>query len=127
MRVFITKHLGYKIESDSKHIPIRTFGYEAMKIERNMIMGKKYFENLEYREVNGVFIPDIELSEEKQKVLQSIENYHSQLLESLTVEQKHLLEEYESCANEITSQTECEIFIDGFRLGFHFACEFIKE
>ena len=66
MRMFITKHLGYKIDSDSKHIPIRAFGYEATKIERNMIMKKKYFENLEYREVNGVLIPDIELPEEKE-------------------------------------------------------------
>ena len=29
-----------------------------------MIMGKKYFANLEYREVNGVFISDIELPED---------------------------------------------------------------
>ena len=29
-------------------------------------MEKKYFANLEYREVNGVFIPDIELPEEKE-------------------------------------------------------------
>ena len=29
-------------------------------------MEKKYFANLEYREVNGVFIPDIELLEEKE-------------------------------------------------------------
>ena len=62
--MFITKHLGYKIDSDSKHISIRAFGYEATKIERNMIMEKKYFANLEYREVNGVFIPDIELPED---------------------------------------------------------------
>ena len=66
VRMFITKHLGYKIDSDPKHIPIRTFGYEATKIERNMIMEKKYFANLEYHEVNGVFIPDIELPEEKE-------------------------------------------------------------
>ena len=64
--MFITKHLKHKIDSDSKHIPIRAFGYEATKIERNMIMEKKYFANLEYREVNGVFIPDIELPEEKE-------------------------------------------------------------
>ena len=63
--MFITKHLKHKIDSDSKHIPIRTFAYEATKIERNMIMEKKYFANLEYREVNGVFIPDIELPEDK--------------------------------------------------------------
>ena len=62
--MFITKHLGCKIDSDSKHIPIRTFGYKATKIERNMIMEKKYFANLEYREVNGVFIPDVELPED---------------------------------------------------------------
>ena len=66
VRMFITKHLGDKIDSDSKHIPIRAFGYEATKIERNMIMEKKYFANLEYREVNGVLIPDIELPEEKE-------------------------------------------------------------
>ena len=47
VQMFITKHLGYKIDSDSKHIPIRAFGYEATKIERNMIMEKKYFANLE--------------------------------------------------------------------------------
>lgn len=35
--MFITKHLKHKIDSDSKHILIRTFGYEATKIERNMI------------------------------------------------------------------------------------------
>ena len=29
-------------------------------------MEKKYFENLEYHEVNGVFIPDIELPEAKE-------------------------------------------------------------
>ena len=62
--MFITKHLGCKIDSDSKHIPIRTFDYEATKIERNMIMKKKYFETLEYCKVNGVFIPDVELPED---------------------------------------------------------------
>ena len=31
VRMFITKHLGYKIDSDPKHIPIRTFDYEATK------------------------------------------------------------------------------------------------
>ncbi len=66
MRMFITKHRKHKIDSASKHIPIRTFDYEAPKIERNMIMKKKYFANLEYREVNGVLIPDIELPEEKE-------------------------------------------------------------
>ena len=65
VRMFITKHLRYKIDSDSKHIPIRAFGYEATKIERNMIMENKYFANLEYREVNGVLIPDIELRKRK--------------------------------------------------------------
>ena len=60
VRMFITKHLGYKIDSDSRHIPIRTFGYDATKIERNMIMEKKYFANLEYREVNGVLVLDID-------------------------------------------------------------------
>ena len=29
-------------------------------------MEKKYFEKLEYREINGVFVPDIELPEEKE-------------------------------------------------------------
>ena len=89
-------------------------------------MKKKYFENLEYREVNGVFIPDIELPEEKQKVLQKMEDYRNQLLDSLTAEQKHLPEEYESCASEITSKTECEIFIDGFHLGMRLALELLE-
>ena len=97
VRMFVTKHLGYKIDSDSKHIPIRAFGYEATKIERNMIMEKKYFANLEYREVNGVLVPDIELPEE-----------------------------YENCASEITSKTECEIFIDGFQLGMRLALELLE-
>ena len=66
VRMFITKHLKHKIDSDSRHIPIRAFGHEATKIERNMIMEKKYFANLEYREVNSVLIPDIELPEEKE-------------------------------------------------------------
>lgn len=65
-------------------------------------------------------------SEEKQKELQSMENYHSQLLDSLTAEQKHLLEEYENCASEITSKTECEIFIDGYRLGMRFVLELFE-
>ena len=65
VRVFITKHRKHKIDSNSKHILIRTFSYEATKIERNMIMEKKYFANLEYREVNGVLVLDIEPPEEK--------------------------------------------------------------
>lgn len=66
------------------------------------------------------------ISEEKQKVLQKMEDYRNQLLGSMTPEQNHLLEEYESCASEITSQTECEIFIDGFRLGARFALELFE-
>jgi hypothetical protein len=62
---------------------------------------KSVLEELYYGNIRP-FANRREVSEEKQKVLQSIENYHSQLLESLTVEQKHLLEEYESCASEIT-------------------------
>ena len=31
VRMFITKHLGDKIDSNSKHIPIRTVDYEATK------------------------------------------------------------------------------------------------
>ena len=67
-----------------------------------------------------------DVSEEKQKALQSMENYRNRLLDSLTAEQKYLLKEYESCANEITSQTECEIFIDGFRLGVKLVLELFE-
>ena len=55
-----------------------------------------------------------------------MEDYSNQLLDSLTAEQKHLLEEYESCASEITSKTECEIFIDGFQLGMRLALELLE-
>ena len=68
-----------------------------------------------------------EVSEEKQKVLQKMEDYRNQLLDSMSPEQKHLLEEYESCASEITSQTECEIFIDGFRLGVRLEFELLES
>ena len=67
-----------------------------------------------------------EVSEEKQKVHQKMEDYRNQLLDRLTGEQKQLLEEYESCASEITSQTECEIFIDEFRLGVRLALELLE-
>ncbi len=73
------------------------------------------------------FVNRREISEEKQKVLQSMENYRTQLLDSITEEQKHLLEEYENCASEITSQTECEIFIDGFRLGMRLVLELFES
>lgn len=55
-----------------------------------------------------------------------MEDYRNQLLDSMTPEQKHLLEEYESCASEITSKTECEIFIDGFQLGMRLALELLE-
>ena len=73
------------IGSDSKHIPIRTFGYGTTKIERN-----------------------------------------NQLLDNMTVEEKRLSQEYESCANEITSKNEFEIFIEGFRFGIRLALELIE-
>ncbi len=77
---------------------------------------KSVLEELYYGNIRP-FANRRDVSEEKQKVLQKMEDYRNQLLDSLTAEQKQLLEEYESCASEITSQTECEIFIDGFRLG----------
>ena len=77
---------------------------------------KSVLEELYYGNIRP-FANRREISEEKQKVLQKMEDYRDRLLNSLTAEQKYLLEEYESCAGELTSQTECEIFIDGFRLG----------
>ena len=81
---------------------------------------KSVLEELYYGNIRP-FANRREVSEEKQKVLQKMEDYRNQLLDSLTAEQKHLWEEYERYANELTSQSECEIFIDGFRLGVRFA------
>lgn len=86
---------------------------------------KSVLEELYYGNIRP-FANRREVSEEKQKVLQRMEDYRNQLLDSMTPEQKHLLEEYENCASEITSQTECEIFIDGFKLGVRFALELFE-
>ena len=86
---------------------------------------KSVLEELYYGDIRP-FANRREISEEKQKVLQKMEDYRNQLLDSLTAEQKHLLEEYESCASEITSKTECEIFIDGFQLGMRLALELLE-
>ena len=86
---------------------------------------KSVLEELYYGNIRP-FADRREVSEEKQKMLQKMEDYRNQLLDSMTPEQKHLLEEYESCASEITSQTECEIFIDGFRLGMRFVLELFE-
>ena len=86
---------------------------------------KSVLEELYYGNIRP-FANRREVSEEKQKVLQKMEDYRNQLLDSMTPEQKHLLEEYESCASEITSKTECEIFIDGFQLGMRLALELLE-
>ena len=86
---------------------------------------KSVLEELYYGNIRP-FANRREVLEEKQKVLQKMEDYRNQLLDSLTAEQKHLLEEYESCASEITSKTECEIFIDGFQLGMRLALELLE-
>ena len=86
---------------------------------------KSILEELYYGNIRP-FANRRKLSAEKQKVLQKMENYRDRLLDSLTEEQKHQLEEYENCASEITSQTECEIFIDGFRFGVRFALELFE-
>ena len=86
---------------------------------------KSVLEELYYGNIRP-FANRREVSEEKQKVLQKMEDYRNQLLDSLTAEQKHLLEEYESCASEITSKTECKIFIDGFQLGMRLALELLE-
>ena len=83
---------------------------------------KSVLEELYYGNIRP-FANRREVSEEKQKVLQKMEDYRNQLLDSMSQKQKHLLEEYENCASEITSQTECEIFIDGVRLGMKLAYE----
>ena len=71
-------------------------------------------------------IADFAKAEEKQKGLQKMEDYRDRLLDSMTSEQKHLLEEYKNHVSEITSQTECEIFIDGFRFGVRLAFELLE-
>ena len=86
---------------------------------------KSVLEELYYGNIRP-FANHRQVSEEKQKVLQKMEDYRNQLLDSLTAEQKHLLEEYENCASEITSKTECEIFIDGFQLGMRLALELLE-
>ena len=86
---------------------------------------KSVLEELYYGNIRP-FANRREASEEKQKVLQKMEDYRNQILERMTPEQKHLLEEYENRASEITSQTECEIFIDGFRFGVRLAFELLE-
>lgn len=86
---------------------------------------KSVLEELYYGNIRP-FANHRQVSEEKQKALQKMEDYHDRLLDSLTAEQKHLLEEYENCASEITSKTECEIFIDGFQLGMRLALELLE-
>lgn len=58
---------------------------------------KSVLEELYYGNIRP-FANRRDVSEEKQKVLQKMEDYRNQLLDSLTAEQKQLLEEYESCA-----------------------------
>lgn len=86
---------------------------------------KSLLEELYYGNIRP-FADRRDVSEEKRKVLQKMEDYRDRLLDSLSAEQKHLLEEYESCASEITSQTECEIFIGGFQLGMRLALELLE-
>ena len=86
---------------------------------------KSVLEELYYGNIRP-FANHRQVSEEKQKVLQKMEDYRDRLLDSLTAEQKHLLEEYENYASEITSKTECEIFIDGFQLGMRLALELLE-
>lgn len=66
------------------------------------------------------------ISEEKQKLLQSLGNYHNKLLDSMIIDQKKLWQEYETSESEIMSQSECEIFIDGIRLGMRLALELLE-
>ena len=87
---------------------------------------KSVLEELYYGNIRP-FANRREVSEEKQKVLQKMEDCRDRLLDSVTPEQKHLLEEYENCASEITSQNECEIFIDGFRLGVRLEFELLES
>ena len=86
---------------------------------------KSLLEELYYGNIRP-FADRREVSEEKRKVLQKMEDYRDRLFDSTTPEQKHLLEEYENCASEITSKTECEIFIDGFQLGMRLALELLE-
>ena len=68
------------------------------------------------------------VSIETQKLLQTMEKYRKQFLDCLTEEQLKAWERYENCLNEIISQSECDIFIDGFCLGTKiiFECMEIK-
>ena len=86
---------------------------------------KSVLEELYYGNIRP-FANHRQVSEEKQKVLQKMEDYRDRLLDNLSAKQKHLLEEYETCASEITSKTECEIFIDGFQLGMRLALELLE-
>ena len=86
---------------------------------------KSVLEELYYGNIRP-FANRRDVSEEKQKVLQKMEDYRDRLLDSMTPEQKHLLEEYENRASKITSKTECEIFIDGFQLGMRLALELLE-
>ena len=85
---------------------------------------KSVLEDLYYEKICP-FANCIEFSEEKQKAFQKMEDCRNQMLDSMMSEQKHLLEEHEGCANELTCQTEYELFIDGFRIGMKFALELL--
>ena len=67
------------------------------------------------------------IDSEKQKLLRSMEDYRTQILSGLTSEQRVLWGQYENCMSELTSQTDCEIFIDGLQLGAKLILGLLEE
>lgn len=51
------------------------------------------------------------------ELLSLLSRNRKELAETLTDEQKEILQKYDDNAQELTSITECEIFVQGFRLG----------
>lgn len=66
------------------------------------------------------------IKQQDRTVLHSMEKYHHQTLDNMKAEEKHLLEKFENCANEITRLTECERFIDEFGIYMKLTLELLK-
>lgn len=56
-----------------------------------------------------------------------ISRNRAELAPTLTEEQKIVLEKYDDNFNELTSITECRIFVQGFRLGAKLMLEALQE
>ena len=61
--------------------------------------------------------------EETKQLMDYIASHHDNLNETLSAQQKELLEKFDDCYSELTDINEREIFVYAFRLGARIAIE----